>query len=209
MSSYSQQYISAVRNKLESLGLVTKSSWRYQKYTLEHKIAFVDTFIILRNHLTSAALSHDTDKLVLYGVMEKSAASRLHRDFSNHHIFNCKEPEHYINCIIDYECARFTKKDKPLNAYDTIMKYCPDQYDNLKPYLQQLGIDSKDTKEFSKIADIHGFAAFRVGEFLDDRFVKQLTERTIKDIDDVYSLYMKHGASKALKIWTSSIDWSN
>jgi len=40
--------------------------------------------------------------------------------------------------IIDWECARYTKVDKPLNAYETLMKYYPEEVDNILPILKKL-----------------------------------------------------------------------
>jgi len=40
--------------------------------------------------------------------------------------------------IIDWECARFTKYDKPLNAYETMTKYYPEEIENILPILKKI-----------------------------------------------------------------------
>ena len=34
-----------------------------------------------------------------------------------------KDEVEWTEAVVDWECARFTKPDKPLNAYDTYLKY--------------------------------------------------------------------------------------
>lgn len=207
MSSFTNQYIQEVKSELTKLGLVTKDSWKYQEYTLRHKIAFINTFMVLRGCLTDAAIKHDTDKLVLYGVMNKTEASKLHRELAKHHIPNCDTDEQYINCIVDYECARFTKPDKPLNAYSTIMRYCPDMYNTLNKYLKQLDIDSPDTQEFCKILIREGAKEFQIGEIVHSKIYDMLSTSTLDNIKLLYGMYMRDGARQAIKKWNSGINW--
>lgn len=42
--------------------------------------------------------------------------------------------------VIDWECARFTKPDKPLNARQTLDKYYPHLKDKVLPVIEELGI---------------------------------------------------------------------
>lgn len=46
--------------------------------------------------------------------------------------------------VIDWECARYTKPDKPLNAYDTLYKYYPELEDKILPILKELKIDKSN-----------------------------------------------------------------
>lgn len=43
--------------------------------------------------------------------------------------------KHYIQRIIDWECARETKPDKPLNARETMYEYYPKLENNILPLL--------------------------------------------------------------------------
>ena len=41
---------------------------------------------------------------------------------------------------LDWESARYTKEDKPLNAYDTLYKYYPELEKQILPILKEWGI---------------------------------------------------------------------
>jgi len=68
---------------------------------------------------------------------------KLHRHFSRHHARNAKTDKDFREMVIDWECARYTKPDKPLNAYDTLYRYYPQLETKILPILKELGIDSK------------------------------------------------------------------
>ena len=70
-------------------------------------------------------LKHDMDKLIMYQFLEKEDASRIHQQISEHHMTNNVKKDWYdkLEAVIDYESSGYTKTDKPLNAYDTIMRY--------------------------------------------------------------------------------------
>ena len=63
--------------------------------------------------------------------------------------------------IIDWECARYTKPDKPLNAYDTLINYYPGMTDVILPILERMGIaesnlemDQDILEEAKKLDDV-------------------------------------------------------
>ena len=43
--------------------------------------------------------------------------------------------------VLDWESARYTKPDKPLNAYDTLYKYYPNMEEKILPILKEFAID--------------------------------------------------------------------
>ena len=92
---------------------------------------------------------HDVDKLSLYMIMDKMSAQKKHQDTQAHHFGNSiiKTDLDYMEAVIDWESARYTKPDKPLNAYDTLYKFYPEyeKYDvdtciDEKEKLEQLNI---------------------------------------------------------------------
>jgi hypothetical protein len=106
----------------------------YLKYTYNHRKAFrfvLDEFVrkdLLTEDETQTmyerAAIHDLDKAFLYTLIEKPLASEYHKLTAPHHIRR-ENPTHgltydYLEAIIDYECAHYTKADKPKNAFDTI-----------------------------------------------------------------------------------------
>ncbi len=117
---------------------------RYQHiiYTLRHKIAFLKTEKELLGHNTLRGYLHDWDKPFLFCIpwLSKQEIQNIHRHHNKHHIANTqpKSKADYIETIIDWECARFTKPDKPLNAYETLMNLYPTQQDVFLPVIQEL-----------------------------------------------------------------------
>lgn len=141
MFKVKQEYNDRIISHLRSLGLCTSDSRKHQIHTLTHKQAFIALTMELGLNVTMTTLLHDTDKLVLYGRMDKQEASKLHREFSTHHFHNCETEDDLIQCVVDYECSRLTKKNKNISAYDYIITRTEEYYRALKPTLVNLGLD--------------------------------------------------------------------
>lgn len=113
------------------------------KYTLSHRKAYIDTakrYGVYKFH----HLFHDLDKVFMYIFTTKKQqkkVSKIHRKISRHHDNNIKKKEgDYIDMVIEWECARFTKPDKPLNARQTMHKYYPHLEEEITPILDRLGL---------------------------------------------------------------------
>jgi hypothetical protein len=126
-------------------------NFEYCKYTYLHRKAL--THYIEKNKylepeekkaLLERAKVHDMDKLTLYLFRDKEKASKYHRENTSHHIkSNTQYSElDLLESIFDYECAALTKPDKPLNAYDTVIKYYSEFKDVYLPELKRLHMDS-------------------------------------------------------------------
>ena len=74
----------------------------------------------LREEMLKRAAVHDMDKMLMYLFMDQRAAQEMHTRTQPHHLENDlpRTYEDYVETVIDYECAPYTKPDKPLNAYD-------------------------------------------------------------------------------------------
>lgn len=143
MLQLNNKYIQLMMEWLKENDLCNNGNEDYQLYTLQHKQAFVAVQLALNKSISYSGIQHDNDKLLLYGIMTKKEASIIHRKYARHHIENCSSGGNLEDCIIDYECARFTKSDKPLNAYNTIMEYRKDTYALLQPTLVKYRINSE------------------------------------------------------------------
>ena len=73
---------------------------------------------------------HDVDKLFLYLLFGKKRTHTIHRLYSKHHerlnangLYEIKDQ---WQAIFDWESSRFTKKDKPMTAYEYWLKTCPE-----------------------------------------------------------------------------------
>lgn len=110
------------------------------KYTYDHKKAFLRIEKELFGSNTLRGCLHDLDKLLLMFILGYKLANYLHKKLSRHHDRAYTEKD-YEQMTIDFECARYTKADKPLNAYDTLMTYYPYLIDKMLPILMKLKID--------------------------------------------------------------------
>ncbi|MBR2706660.1 MAG: hypothetical protein IKE74_05380 [Mogibacterium sp.] len=95
-------------------------------YTYRHRKAFeycVRRYIhepVLREEMLMRAAVHDMDKMTMYLFMDQKEAQEMHVDTQPHHLENDlpRTYEDLVETVIDYECAPYTKPDKPLNAFD-------------------------------------------------------------------------------------------
>jgi len=74
---------------------------------------------------------HDLDKLFMYiflGFIGIKKISKIHRKYVKHHLSLGKRftSDNVLEAVLDWESARFTKPDKPLNAWNTCLKYYPE-----------------------------------------------------------------------------------
>lgn len=110
------------------------------KYTTAHRKAFRQVERQLLGYNTVRSLFHDLDKVILCAILPKKAYNWIadfHRNNSRHHRKAITRDD-YIQVIIDWECARITKPDKPLNAKQTLDAYYPELTDVITPLLEEL-----------------------------------------------------------------------
>ena len=94
---------------------------------------------------------HDFIKMINIALFGDYIATKLHRAFSGHHVHLYSDGIEIYRDIpnkeeaaIDWESARFTKPEKPLDAYDTWLKY---YYDiSMEETLIKLGFWKGDNK---------------------------------------------------------------
>lgn len=125
-----------------------KEFFKSEQYTWKHKFAFLKIEHQLLGHNTLKGFLHDTDKVFyLYPVAlifgkDKNWIKNKHRLNNRHHVESKydKSYKDYVEMIIDWECARFTKPDKPLNAFQTMKKFYPDMEPKILPILKKFGL---------------------------------------------------------------------
>ena len=100
---------------------------------------------------------HDMDKMYLLLFYEKKDIESYHRTMSTHHDNDLEKTKlDYIEMVLDWESARYTKDDKPFNAYDTMCKFYPHLEDKIMPILNKIGLDKstlekeEDVVEYAK-----------------------------------------------------------
>lgn len=70
-------------------------------------------------------LLHDFDKVILAIFLPRKLVSKIHHRITLHHPDNIWGKFDLKHAVLDWESARFTKPDKPLNARQTAIKHYP------------------------------------------------------------------------------------
>lgn len=163
------------------------------KYTYRHRkivIKLAEKYFKDNKELLEQLKYHDLDKLYLYLFYNKKDVSRIHRDLISHHENEMEKTKlDYIEMVLDWESARYTKPDKPLNAYDTLVKFYPSMTNEILPILEEMGIDKpnlpmeEDILELSKkLVDVS------IEEIIEE--LKQYIELLM--FEDTQKLELKH-----------------
>lgn len=90
---------------------------------------------------------HDVDKLIMYSLfpwLGTKRINKIHRKYAKHHLIAGKKNMHFDEAIIDWESARYTKPDKPLNAYQVYKSRYFEFGDDLLPYLRKFNLIDND-----------------------------------------------------------------
>ena len=108
-----------------------RDRFRRMKDVLRHKKSFwkVEKEILGKN--TFRGITHDLGKFLMYLMPIPTIwVRKFHKKFARHH--NPKSIRDYREKLVDYECARFTKRKSTMNAYEYIkFKYSEDNLDYL------------------------------------------------------------------------------
>jgi len=117
-----------------------KNSYAHIPYTSKHIVAFCKCEKNLTGKFRFKSMFHDADKLLMYAFLPflgTNTINNIHRWYSSHHKRTHKD---ILSMVIDWESARFTKPDKPLNAYQTLYVYCPELEYLILPKLKELNL---------------------------------------------------------------------
>lgn len=95
------------------------------RYTWVHKKAYLKLEKELTGKNTLRGYLHDLDKLIMYIIgVPKEIAHNIHVSTAPHHKRNGKV-KYPKGAVIDWECSRFTKPDKPWSAREFYERSCP------------------------------------------------------------------------------------
>lgn len=111
-----------------------RNCFNHIKYTYQHSRCFskLEDFLLGDGNKHRF---HDFDKILMYILFPFLGTKCIH---NIHRLMNAHHPSYsdaftiqykrvnevdWIEAVIDWECARFTKSDKPLDAYETYRKY--------------------------------------------------------------------------------------
>lgn len=127
--------------------MFTKNQRYTIRYSLEHRKAFLALEKKLLGKNTIRGYLHDVDKIILYHFLPTEFVHTCHQWWSKHHERRAKTHDDFVQMVIDWECARFTKPDKPLDAYDTLYKFYPHMENKILPILKELNIAHENRLE--------------------------------------------------------------
>ena len=121
---------------------------------------------------------HDLDKMYMLLFYDKKDIEPIHRKLASHHDNAISKTElDYIEMVLDQESARYTKDDKPFNAYDTLYKFYLELEDKILPILKKLKINkssfAKDKEVISYLGTLGNITEEDIKKELIS-FIKQL-----------------------------------
>lgn len=146
------------------------------KYTYKHRkivMLLAKKYFSDNIDLLEQIQYHDLDKLYMYLFYNKSDVSKIHRNLVAHHENDLEKTNlDYIEMVLDWESARYTKPDKPLNAYDTLYNYYPDMLDKILPILKTIGLDKSNLSMENDVVEFTNS--------LNNISIEEITEELIK-----------------------------
>ena len=148
------------------------------EYTYKHRkvvMLLAEKYFKHNEEILNRVKYHDLDKLFMYLFYDKKNISQIHRNIISHHDNNLeKKYIDYVEMILDWESARYTKPDKPLNAYDTLYKYYPQMVDEILPILRKMKIDKSNMPMDEEII----------------KHLKKLNQVTLEDVKNEMKNYL-------------------
>lgn len=137
------------RRGLLGVSIQNSENLYWIKYTYRHRQKLFEIGDKLGIPARTLYKNHDLNKYVLYLVYDKQTVTDVHRLISSHHDREATDIEVLTEMLLDWESARYTKSDKPFNAYDTLHKFYPDMTYRLEPLLIKYSINepTKDIED--------------------------------------------------------------
>lgn len=169
-------------------------------YTYRHRRAFVyvvDRLIQdseLKEEMLRRAKVHDMDKMLMYLFLDQHESQNRHVEQQPHHLECQKDKTYYdlVETVIDYECAPYTKPDKPLNAYDFTNKLLEmklitqETANSLIAIMHDFGIDSS----YDTTKDVDGMNYVRqLGDVTQEMILKEVLQY-LEDNDSPETSYV-------------------
>lgn len=108
------------------------------KYTLKHKAAFLKVEKELLGKNTIRGYLHDFDKVILCLFLPYRIVKHIHKTYSRHH-GRARTHTDYVQKVIDWECARYSKDDKQMSAREYI-EVRPELREIMLPIFKELGL---------------------------------------------------------------------
>ncbi len=155
-------------------------------YTYKHRkvVMFLASLYFDNEELMNQLSKHDMDKMFLLLFYSKKDINKFHNSMASHHDNEIPKTElDYIEMVLDWESARYTKDDKPYNAYDTMIKYYPHLEKQVLPIMEKMGMAYSTFEKDSRVVE----------------YVKSLGDPTVEDIKNELISYIEKSPIMKLK----------
>ena len=136
---------------------------------------------------------HDMDKLFMYLFYDKKDVSAMHRKLTSHHENEIeKNYIDYIEMILDWESARYTKPDKPLNAYDTLYKYYTNMEHEILPILKEedKNVHLKYLKYSCQLQEYDNYIKYEISSIIDNIYINNYIN--IDSVKNIHPFLIKN-----------------
>jgi hypothetical protein len=144
-------------------------------YTYKHRkvLMFLAKKYFDDEELIKRIEKHDLDKMYLLLFYDKKSINKFHRSVSSHHDNDLPKTElDYEEMVLDWESARYTKEDKPLNAFDTMNEFYPHLKENILPILERIGWDYSTLEKDEEVVEFVN----SLGEISEESIKRELTD---------------------------------
>lgn len=116
---------------------------------------------------------HDLDKMFMLLFYDKDIVKEVHRKTSRHHDNDLEKSKlDYMEMVLDWESARYSKPDKPLNAYDTLNMFYSHLENEILPILKEFNICEANTPMEEDVVNYVNI----LGEVSEDDIKKELVK---------------------------------
>ena len=135
------QFKQLIKQKDALSCIQSSENYHHIAYTYLHRQEIFKLGDNLKINARELFAHHDIDKMAAYLFATKKEVHDMHVAMTEHHNRNTTNEKALLEMMFDWESARFTKPDKPLNAYDTLLKYYEHMTPVMLPLLVKYGID--------------------------------------------------------------------
>lgn len=125
---------------IDSIDLDSLCNINFIKYTILHIKAIEKLEEKLNVKEYNITKYHDLDKIALYIILSKNEVHNIHKSLQRHHSKYNIDKRTIIEKCLDWESGHMTKVDKPLSAYEFLINYKMEQYNEIIDTMTKLGM---------------------------------------------------------------------
>ena len=126
-----------------------KDSYKHIPYTLKHRKKLLELEEIFTGK--RSYYFHDLDKVIMYALFPYLGTKiiyKIHARLNKHHVKYWRgiNKMDKVQAVLDWESARYTKPDKPMNAAETLVYHYPHLISEFEDTFASLGLEEQLNK---------------------------------------------------------------